>query len=298
MAALISLITVNFNGYIDTIDLIESLASIETYRPYELIVVDNGSQGPDIDNLKEIQKTHPEVKLIRNHNNGFAGGNNKGLEYAAGDYLFFINNDTLIKSPILQTMVDRLDNDSCNGGVSPMIKYASQPDTLQYAGFTAMTPITLRNDAIGFQQKESSQYQVARPTAFLHGAAMMVPRKVIEKVGPMSEVFFLFYEELDWSTRLTEAGYRLWYEPKAVVYHKECMTAKKSSPLREFYLSRARVMYARRNVKGFDKMLSCLYILLLAAPKKSVSHFIHRDFKLGLASMKGAICGLFANIHP
>ena len=71
----------------------------------------------------------------------------------------------------------------------------------------------------------------------------------------MSEIYFLFYEELDWSAQLRKAGYRLWYEPAAVVYHKESMTAKRGSPMREFYLSRARVLFARRNLQGFRKYL-------------------------------------------
>lgn len=77
------------------------------------------------------------VKVVRNINNGFAGGNDAGLKAAEGDYLFFINNDTLIKEPVLDALVRRIESDSRrNGGVSPMLKFAARPDTLQYAGFT------------------------------------------------------------------------------------------------------------------------------------------------------------------
>ena len=153
-----------------------------------------------------------------------------------------------------------------------MLKYSYAPDTLQYAGFTPFSRITLRNAAIGFNEKDQPRYRIACETASLHGAAMMVRRDVLQRVGPMTEIYFLFYEEFDWSAQLHRAGYKLWYEPEAVVYHKESMTAKKGTPLREFYLSRARVLYARRNIPGSERILSCLYITFIAAPKKTVAY--------------------------
>lgn len=190
------------------------------------------------------------------------------MSIAKGQYLFFINNDTLIKAPVLNTLIQRLESDKKNGGVSPMLKYAYAPDILQYAGFTPFSYITLRNSAIGYNDKDQPCYHEACETASLHGAAMMVSREVLQKAGPMSEDYFLFYEEFDWSARILHTGYRLWYEPAAVVYHKEGMTARKGSPLREFYLSRARILFARRNFFGIRKLLSCIYIFSIAAPKK------------------------------
>lgn len=295
---LISLITVNFNGLDDTCDMIESFQKFETYQPYEIIVVDNGSQQRKGDyqqsEAEEIQLRYPDVKVVQNINNGFASGNNAGLKVAEGEYLFFLNNDTIIKEPILHTLVKRLVSDPQRiGGVSPMLKFASQPDTLQYAGFTPMSSITLRNASIGFMQKDAPCFRTACLTASLHGAAMMVSRQAIETAGPMTEVYFLFYEELDWSLQLQKAGYQLWYEPAAVVYHKESMTARKGTPLREFYLSRARILFARRNVYGFKKMGSCTYLCLLAAPKKTIVYLLHGQVALAKATLCGTWQGLF-----
>lgn len=288
--ALVSVITVNYNGLHDTCEMIESFYRHETY-PYEMIVVDNGSMKPE---AEEIEKLHPEVKVVRNVNNGFAGGNNAGLAVAKGVYLFFINNDTIIKGPILAILVQRLQSDAKNGGVSPMLKFAEAPDTLQYAGFTPLTPITLRNSSIGFMEKEQPCFQIANETASLHGAAMMVSREVLQQVGHMAEVYFLFYEEFDWSTRIQHAGYKLWYEPAAIVYHKESMTAKKGTPLREFYLSRARILYARRNAPRNKKNLSCLYITLIAAPKKAMVYLLKGKFQLAIAVIRGTFSGLIS----
>ena len=292
MTPLVSLITVNYNGLTDTCEMIESFRKKETYPNYEIIVVDNGSKLPE---AKEIQKKYPDIKVVQNINNGFAGGNNAGLNVAEGEYYFFINNDTLIKEPVLETLVHRLEEDTKNGGVSPMLKFTQAPDTLQYAGFTPLTPITLRNKSIGYMQKDQPQYRLAYPTASLHGAAMMVRRDVLRQIGPMTEIYFLFYEELDWSAQMLRAGFKIWYEPAAVVYHKESMTVHKGTPFREFYLSRARLLYARRNTFGLARIFSCLYICLIAAPKKAIVYLLHGNTSLAWAVIKGTLNGFTVN---
>lgn len=291
MRPLVSIITVNYNGYADTCEMIESFRTHETY-PYEIIVVDNGSETGEAD---EIGKRYPEVRVVRNANNGFAGGNNKGLETARGEYLFFLNNDTLIKAPVLEALVARLQSHPQNGGVSPLLKYAFRPELVQYAGFTPLSPITLRNTAIGYRQADTPAFHTARRTAYLHGAAMMTSRRILQQAGPMTEVYFLFYEELDWSERIVQAGYTLWYEPAATVYHKEGMTAGKTSPLREFYLSRARILFARRNRHGLRKLCACLYLCLAATPRRALARLAAGHFALAQAVVKGMWNGLVCN---
>ena len=292
--SLVSVITVNYNGYADTCEMIESFRKYENYPAYEIIVVDNGSKRSE---AKELQLKFPNIKVLENSNTGFAGGNNAGLQVAEGEYCFFINNDTFIEAPVIAPLVQRLQDKTENGGVSPMLKFAEQPDTLQYAGFTPLTTITLRNASIGFMEKDQLRFHTAMETASLHGAAMMIKREVIEQVGTMPEIYFLFYEELDWSAQMLRSGYKLWYEPTAIVYHKEAMTARKESPLREFYLSRARMIYARRNVTGFSKLLSCCYTGGVAAPKKVMLYLLHRKPELAKAVIQGTYRGLTCHVN-
>lgn len=286
---MVSVITVNYNGLTDTCEMIESFRRYETY-PYEIIVVDNGSRSPE---GEIIRKRYPDVKVVTGSNRGFAGGNNAALPLAAGDYLFFLNNDTLLRAPLLEALVRRLQSNRQIGGVSPMIKYNAHPDKLQYAGFTPLTRITLRCDSIGFKQPDAPCYRQPRPTASLHGAAMMVPRHVLEQVGPMTEIYFLFYEEHDWSEQIRRAGYQLWYEPSAVVYHKEGMSTPLGTPMREFYLSRARILFARRNRSGLTRLLSCLYTAFIACPKKALVYALHGHISLAWAVCRGTFQGAF-----
>lgn len=289
---MVSIITINYNGWEDTCELIASLKRFETY-PYEVIVVDNASKGDD---ALKLRRRYSDITVIQSpENRGFAGGNNLGFKYAKGDFILFLNNDMILKAPMLKPMVDCLKNQSF-AGVSPCIAYLFKPDTIQYYGYKDMTAITLKHTTKPFDPSRRERFMQPEATEVLHGGAMMVRRDVIEKVGLMTENYFLFYEEFDWSRRMREAGYKLFYEPASVVYHKESMTIKRQTPLREYYLSRARMIYARRNCRGIDKPLACLYQLFLAIPKNAISYLLKNRFDLSKSVCKGAISGLFLRL--
>ncbi len=285
----VSIITVNYNGYKDTCELIDSLYKYETF-PYELIIVDNGSKKNEASLLKKRQDAN--VIVIRSETNlGFSGGNNLAYPYATGKYLFYLNNDIVIEKPILEPLIKRLETKSI-GLVSPKIKYESARDIIQFAGFTPLSFATLRNNIIGMFQKDNGQYDKAFITPYAHGAAMMAKRNVVETVGLMTEVYFLFYEELDWSIRFQRAGYQNWYEPSATVYHKEGMSIQKGTPLRLFYMTRARILFIRRNLNGVEKLLSILYIIIGVLARDTIINTIHKDWESTYAAWKGTWYGL------
>lgn len=289
---MVSIITINYNGWRDTGELIASLKQHEDY-PYEIIVVDNASSGEDV---KYLRAAHPDVQVLASKENlGFAGGNNLGYRHAKGEYIFFLNNDMVIHSPVLSPLVKRLEGGHF-AGVSPCIMSLYEPGRIQYYGYRDMSPITLKHTTQGFDVARRDDFLQPGETEVLHGGAMMVRRDVMENVGTMTEVYFLFYEEFDWSRRIREAGYHLFYEPASVVYHKESMTIKRQTPVREYYLTRARMIYARRNCRGTDKWSACLYQLALAVPKKALSHLLKGRMDLAKSTCKGAVSGLFLNL--
>lgn len=289
---MVSIITINYNGWQDTCELIASLKQYEDY-PYEVIVVDNASRGEDVQRLRVAC---PDVRIITSEDNlGFAGGNNLGYRYAGGEYIFFLNNDMVIKSPVLLPLVRRLEEGAW-AGVSPCILFLHDSQRIQYYGYREMSPITLKHVTRGFDAACRSDFLQPGETEVLHGGAMMVRRDVIERIGTMTEAYFLFFEEFDWSRRIREAGYRLFYEPASVVYHKESMTIKPQTSVREYYLTRARMIYARRNCRGIDKLLACLYQLALAVPKKTFSHLLKGRIDLVKSAWKGVLSGLFLSL--
>ena len=221
----------------------------------EVIVVDNGSK---VDEAVLISQRYPQVKTIRsNQNLGFAGGNNLGIKAAQGRFLYFINNDTLLSlqtsdyksQTSFQSLIDRLKSSEKIGMVCPKIRFAWANQPIQFAGYTSLSAITLRNQSIGFGEEDHGQYDKAHPTPYAHGAAMMVKREALEKVGLMPECYFLYYEELDWSMMFQRAGYNIWYEPACTIFHKESQSTGSDSPLKIYYITRNRFLFAKRNVK-------------------------------------------------
>ena len=195
-------------------------------------MVDNGS----IENhVPDWHSSFPQVHFIRSEKNlGFAGGNNLGIREASGDYLFLVNNDTEFSPGLIESLVNILDSKTAIGAVSPKILYFENPDIIQYAGFTKMNMNTGRNKCIGQMETDQGQFDAnTGPTGFVHGAAMMIRKEAIDKAGLMPELFFLYYEEMDWCEKIRNAGYEIWIEPKARIYHKESMTVGKNSLLKE-----------------------------------------------------------------
>lgn len=291
MEGLVSIITINYNSWHDTCELISSLKQHETY-PYEVIVVDNASVGDDVERIATL---YPEITILSSKRNlGFAGGNNLGYRIAKGEFIFFLNNDTVIKAPILEVLVKCFDNSEI-GGVSPMIRYYHAPHNIQYFGYQRMTHITLKHTTPPYDTLHPEKYLINAETDVMHGAAMMLPRRVIDKIGMMAECYFLYYEEFDWSYRLVNHGYRIWYEPAALIFHKEgTKKGKGLVPFREFYLVRGRLLFARRNLRGSDKWLSCCYLLGAVMPRKILKYLLKGRWKSIIAVIKGSFSGLFA----
>ncbi|MDL2291847.1 glycosyltransferase family 2 protein [Bacteroides sp. OttesenSCG-928-F21] len=289
----VSFISVNYNGYDDTCQLIESILENIRSVSYEIIVVDNASKADESELLKE---KFPQVISLRSPQNlGFSGGNNLGIQYSKGDYLFFINNDTFVEDDHLDALVTFLRENETAGGVSPKIKFAFPPRNIQFAGYTPLSSVTLRNSSIGFNEPDKGQYDQIQRTSYLHGAAMMIRREVIEKIGPMPEIFFLYYEELDWCTQMSKAGYNLWYVPKWTVYHKESQSTGQESPLQVFYLTRNRLLYAWRNLTRTNKWLSIVYLATVPPIKNSVKYMFKRRFDLIKATFKGVYAFIVLN---
>ena len=252
----VSIITINYNGLKDTCALIETIPFNDNL---EVIVVDNASQNQEADT---ISQRFPQIKVIKSEKNlGFAGGNNLGIKAAHGKYLFFINNDTIFKNFNIQVLIDRLESSSDIAIVCPKIRFAWGTNPIQFTGYTPLSIITVRNHSIGFGEEDQGQYDTPHPTPYAHGAAMLIKREAIDKVGLMPKCFFLYYEELDWSMMFTRAGYQIWYEPKCTIYHKESQSTGQNSPLRTYYIVRNRFLLVKRNWNGFTKYITYAYLM-------------------------------------
>ena len=285
-----SIITINYNGIKDTCELIDSITFTDDI---EVIVVDNASKE---DEASIIESRYPQVKVIRSEQNlGFAGGNNLGFQASHGKYLLFINNDTILPckkvdvrcKALLQPLIDRLESSPKIGMICPKIKFAWDNNPIQFAGYTPLSTITMRNKSIGFGEEDKGQYDIAHPTPYAHGAAMLVKREAIDKVGLMPECYFLYYEELDWSKMFTRAGYEIWYEPACTIFHKESQSTGQESPLKTYYLTRNRLLFVKRNKHRLDQVISYAYLVLIVATRDIIKYVIQGRMDLARAVIKG-----------
>jgi GT2 family glycosyltransferase len=300
MEVTLSIITINYNGLRDTCELIDSLPLED--QSIEVIVVDNASKE---DEATIIENRYPTIKVIRsNQNLGFAGGNNLGIKAAHGKYLFFINNDTLLRPQTscfpstesekisiahFRHLIYRIESDEEIGIVCPKIRFAWGDNPIQFAGYTPLSKFTMRNRSIGFGETDKGLYDLAHPTPYAHGAAMMVKREAIDKVGLMPECYFLYYEELDWSMIFTRAGYSIWYEPACTIYHKESQSTGQNSPLKTYYLTRNRLLFVKRNVKGTRKYITYIYLIMIVSLRDIIKYAFQGNVKLVFSVIKGII---------
>lgn len=290
MKPLISIVILNYNQLQVTREFLDSCRNL-TYTKHEIIMVDNASRQ---DPTAIIHEHYPQVRLIRTKKNlGFTGGNNVGIEAAKGDYVFVVNNDTEVTPDLLEKLLEPFAKDTTIGVVCPKIKYHSQPNVIQYAGYTAINPLTGRNKAIGGKEEDRGQHNTPAYTHYAHGAAMLVKREVIEKTGAFADEFFIYYEELDWSERIRRAGYSIYYQPEAVIYHKESITMGKESPMKAYYHTRNRILFMRRNTKPHQFAFFMVFVALFVVPKSLLKYMLKRQPE----HMRSFLRGLMWNIN-
>jgi len=275
----VSIITVNFNQSAVTIELLESLKRL-SFKDFEVIVVDNASLD---DPTPIIKNAYSQAIVIRSKKNlGFAGGNNLGVEACKGEFLFFVNNDAELVADCIEKLLALFDSIPNLGAVSPKLCYYlpnQKPDIIQYAGATEVHPLTGRNKTIGAGDSDIGQYSKAMPTAYAHGAAMMVPVKVIETVGKMPDSFFLYYEELDWCEQIKRAGFQIFIEPNALVYHKESMSVGKLSLLKTYYINRNRILFMRRNKSPLAFFVFSFFLFVVSVPKNLLTFTFNKEWE-------------------
>jgi GT2 family glycosyltransferase len=283
---MVSVITVNYNNTQVTLELLSSLFAHETH-PLEVIVVDNGSsENPE----NAINSRFPQVKFVRSERNlGFAGGNNLGIRQASGEYFFFINNDTEFVIPIITRLVHVLKQDPKIGAVCPMLVYPS--GNIQFTGFTPISRWTGRNKCMTDSTVYSSSPLIK--SSFAHGAAFLISRQLFDQIGWMPENYFLYFEEFDWSAKITSLNYSIVVQTDAKLVHKESQTIGKASELKSYFMSRNRLLFMRRNFGGPSILFFWIYFLLVASPIHLWRHLMLRQWNCAHAHL----AGIFWNIR-
>ncbi len=212
----------NWNNLSDTLQCLQSIFC-SNYPEFSVLVVDNNSKDKPADSISNL---YPQVKMISNSTNlGYTGGNNQGLRMAASqnfDYIWLLNSDCTIESNTLTELINAAVQDPSVGLLSPVIYYHDHPNRILYCG----SVFDLKNQKKSFtrdlNQLEEWQYKIPEKIC-LWGTALLIKAALIHDVGLLDEIFFAYDEDIDYSIRSAQAGYRRLIIPVARVFHKKSL---------------------------------------------------------------------------
>lgn len=289
------ILVLNWNGWKDTIECVESCLKL-TYVNSNILIVDNASSD---DSEVILRERFPDIDIIQTgENRGYAGGNNFGIRFAlakGADYVWLLNNDTKVDSAALDEMVRVTKNDSTVGMVGPKILLYSRPEYLNCIGST-INLITGQPRLIGLGEKDDGLFDEIKEMDTLSGCSLLVSKDVVDAVGLLDEKFFLFYEETDWILRAKRAGYRMLYVPRARIWHKvSASVGGHQSPLMLYYMTRNNPLLMRQNVGVLAFSRFIVIYLCLVIPKKIINVLVfNRDkrYQKVKAILKG-LCHYF-----
>ncbi|MDR3643115.1 MAG: glycosyltransferase family 2 protein [Candidatus Doudnabacteria bacterium] len=197
----------------------------------EVIVVDNDSRDGTVEAVGALLPAIPNLKLIKNINNGFSAGNNRGMKSSSGRYILLLNPDTKVQPDTFEVMLDMMENRP-NVGVSgcKLIKGDGKLDLACRRRFpnpsNSFKRLFLldRSDYNYTEVDENREMEVDSVV----GAFLLIRRQVLDKIGPLDERFFMYGEDLDWCWRCKAAGYKVLYYPRTFIYHYKGQSSKKA----------------------------------------------------------------------
>ena len=258
MDTLVSIIIPHWNGIDILSECIDSLNNTE-YSNFEIIVVDNYSSD---ESVKWLKANHPKIKIIENDKNyGYAGGCNRGINNSKGDYIVFLNNDTIHKKDWLSNLVTFMNKRPDCAAVQPKILNYYERDKFDYAGGAGGHMDILcypfaRGRLFLEQEIDNNQYDDDAPCFWASGTAIMVRKKSFLEVEKFDENFFAHMEEIDLCWRLKLKGHNIYVNPKSVIYHKNAVSLPMTS-IKKFMLNhRNSLMMLLSNYK----VLTTLYL--------------------------------------
>jgi GT2 family glycosyltransferase len=257
----VGVIILNWNGWKDTIECLESLKKI-TYPNYEVVVIDNGSKGNDADILRKKYKNY--IKMIKNKENlGFTGGNNVGIKYAingGSDYVLLLNNDTVVDPDLLTELIRVAKNDSKIGIIGPRTVFYNQPNkTAHGAGFINWWK------GKGYSEDKENLSECE----FVTGCTMLIKKSALEKLNYFfNNNYFTYYEDVDLCIRIKDEGLKVVYYPKVRLRHKVGASTgiEKRNPIAIYYYIRNRFLFMHKHASFRQKAFFFSAYLTVGVP--------------------------------
>jgi len=293
------IIIVNYNGQKDTVECLRSLQKIYHKNfSIHIVIVDNDPEN----RINILEKDYREINLkiiFSPKNLGFSGGNNLGITEAINnkaDYILLLNNDTLVSEDFLEKLIEFAEKNPKFGLISPKIYFAKGFEfhkdrygkedlgkVIWYAGGVMdwKNVIGLHR---GVDKVDKGQFDDEEETDFASGCCMLIKKSVIEDIGLLDEKYFLYYEDNDYSIRTKNAGYRIVYQPKSIIWHKNAgSTGGSGSKLQDYYITRNRLLFGNRYASirskiALNREAMRLFISGRDMQKKGVIDYFAKNF--------------------
>ncbi|MDG7041727.1 MAG: glycosyltransferase family 2 protein [Nitrososphaerota archaeon] len=289
----VAIIVLNWNGLDDTIECLESLKKV-IYQNYEVVVVDNGSEGKDVEVLRT--KFGEYVHMIENDKNyGFCEGNNIGIRYAlknGADYVLLLNNDTIVAHDFLSELMKVADSNPKIGIVGPKIYYYRQPNRIWFAG--GRISLFSTSSVRGFNLTDKGQFNRVDYVDFVSGSCVLIKRSVFETVGLLDPIYFFSMEDVDLCLRATQAGFRNVFVPSSMIWHKVFMSGVRN-PHIVYYSSRNAVIFARKHCRVFRK--ASIRTVIATVIELTARSIRYRNGNIVLTMIKGLSAGIRADVE-
>lgn len=206
MKDLVSVIIVNWNGKRWLEKCLDSLR-VQTYKNFEVIFVDNASTD---DSIELVERNYPEIIVVKSDKNrGFAGGNNLGLSYSAGEYIMLLNSDTWMQSNFLEELLFSFKRSEADVLGVTEIGYQEE---------LRPSPYMMRIDPLGHAVTLAVDAQASQPF-YISGACVFFKKKTYEESGGLDDDFFLYCEEVDWFWRLHLLNRKIFHDQKLFLHH-------------------------------------------------------------------------------
>lgn len=225
---LVSVITVNYYCVDEIKGWIKALDELRGHFSLQKIVISNSEWGED--GIK-LMKQYPDIVWYKAEQNlGFSGGNNIGLDFAKGDYIFFLNPDARVKSNCIERLIRHCEDEPETGMVGPATLDQHGrllPSVKNHFSLLQLVQVCLPGlDRIFPDNRKIGKYKLQKTdkVEVVNGSAMFLPASVIKQIGKMDERFFMYWEEHDLCFRLMQKGKQVWFNREAEVIHEGSVT--------------------------------------------------------------------------
>ena len=260
----INVVVLNYNGLANTLECLRSLKGQKLSKgKINIVVVDNASVDGSAQALGKVEGIH---LIINSSNLGYSGGNNIGIKYSVqngADLIFILNNDTIVDDKCLEVLSEAAKSSDI---ISPKIYFAKNYEfhkgryqekeigkVIWYAG-GKIDWDNIIGIHIGVDEVDRNQFNKRQKIDLATGAAMLVKRKVFERIGFFDEKYFLYLEDMDFCVRAKKANFNIAFEPKAIVWHKNAASAGSGSKFQDYYFTRNRLLFATKYARVRTKL--------------------------------------------